>query len=141
MCILLGFLGVLAYIDLKTGKVPLEIFYAGCAAGMLRFLIVAPFSPLCLVQGAAVGGAVLLLSVLSGGGIGLGDGLVFCMTGVFLGGGRNLSLLVLSSFLALLVCVGLVLTKKAGSCDGIPFVPLILTADVLLLFFSGPTGC
>lgn len=136
MSILFGLLIVLAWIDIKTGKVPLILLLPGSAAGFICFLTAGTFSWKSLMGGLAIGGVILLVAVVTRESIGIGDGLVFIMTGLFLGAGRNLALLVLASGLAAAVSVLLMLFGKITKKQRIPFVPFILLADAVLMWMT-----
>lgn len=56
--------------------------------------------------GAALGAGLLAAGRVSAGGVGVGDGLFFCISGVYLGFWNNLLLLVLSSLCCGLFCLG-----------------------------------
>jgi leader peptidase (prepilin peptidase)/N-methyltransferase len=77
------------------------------------------------LAGAAVGVFVILCSVITRGQIGIGDGIVFCLTGIGCGLLENISLLFISLLFAAVLSLVLLLSKKAGKKTRIPFVPLI----------------
>lgn len=86
-----------------------------------------------ILMGMMVGIGLLLLSLLSRGRIGAGDGVLLIVTGVYLGLQKNLALL----FYALLICgcfaLFLLLTRRKRRQDAIPFVPFLLIAYIFLL--------
>jgi leader peptidase (prepilin peptidase)/N-methyltransferase len=77
------------------------------------------------LAGAGVGVFLILCSVITRGQIGIGDGIVFCLTGTGCGLLENISLLFISLLLAAALSLVLLLTKKAGKKTKIPFVPVI----------------
>ncbi len=86
-----------------------------------------------ILLGMLVGVGLLLLSLLTCGRIGMGDGVLLTVTGVYLGLRQNLTLFVW----ALFICGGwallqLLLRRKRRQ-DEIPFVPFLLIAYVALL--------
>lgn len=83
--------------------------------------------------GVAVGAAVLILSVLSRGRIGLGDGMVLLVTGIGLGGSQNLELLMISLLYAAFFSGFLLLVKRASKNGEIPFVPFLFLGYLTML--------
>lgn len=136
MCVLLGVLTLLAMIDLKTETVPVYILLSATVAGIVLYHYGKPFSLYSLVGGIALGGGLLLIAVLTKEKIGIGDGLVFCMTGVFLGAGRNLALLMMASVLSAGTAGFLLLLRKCSRQNRIPFVPFILFADAVMMIME-----
>ena len=80
------------------------------------------------VGGAMVGGVMLVLSWVTRGGIGWGDGLLLCVTGVYLGLMDNLGMLLWALLLCAVFSVGLLLTRRADWKKEIPFIPFLLAA-------------
>ena len=82
---LLGFLLILAWIDWKKREIPLlflGIFAGGgCLAGWLSETLQWKE----MMGGLLVGGILLLGALASRGGIGAGDALAFCASGIYLG--------------------------------------------------------
>lgn len=79
--------------------------------------------------GGLLTGIVLMgISWVSREAIGLGDGLVVAVMGIFLGASRNLQVLFLAFVLSALVSLGLLVMKKKNRKDSIPFIPCLLMA-------------
>lgn len=83
-----------------------------------------------LLCGPGLGVLVLAAGFLTAGGIGFGDGLVLCVTGLYLGGIGNLRL-----FLSgMLLCAGVLGTGcalgKVRWKDSFPLIPFLLAAYV-----------
>ena len=75
----------------------------------------------------------MVLSWISHGSIGAGDGAVLVATGVFLGFWGNLRLLFLALILSALVAGYLLVIKRKGRKDRMPFIPFLFLADLLLM--------
>lgn len=87
-----------------------------------------------MLCGAAPGLLLLLVSLLTKGAVGFGDGLLLCVTGIFLGGTENTRLL----FRGLLLCsivlgAGLGLGRTSWK-QRFPFVPFLLLAQLWRMF-------
>ena len=98
--ILLGMLGVHAIEDFKRQGVTLPLLAIFGIAGAGIQLYGQKMGALGMGSGIAVGVCLLLLSGLTRQSIGMGDGFLFCVTGVYLGGSKNLELLMMSLFYA-----------------------------------------
>lgn len=85
------------------------------------------------IGGCALGLCVVILSKATGGKIGMGDGILLCVTGLGLGFWTNTELFGLALFLAALVSIVLLIFKLADRKKSIPFVPFLLIGYVILL--------
>lgn len=133
-CILLVFLFVFAWIDLKKRELSLILLGVCGALGVMIFWKADTLLWSDVLGGMCIGGGLLLFALASEESVGLGDGLLFCVTGIYLGLWRNLFLL----FGAVLFCTAvgavLLMKKKYTRKQQIPFAPFVLAADVALLF-------
>ncbi len=86
--------------------------------------------------GCALGFGVILLSKVTGGKIGLGDGILLCVTGLGLGFWTNTELFGLALFLAAVLSILLLILRLVDRKKNIPFVPFLLAGYVILLVVS-----
>lgn len=83
--------------------------------------------------GAGVGLVLLLLSAATRGMVGLGDGLLLCVAGIYLGFWETFGLLTAGLLCVFLVSgIGL-LSGKMGKKDRLPFVPFLCAAFLIKL--------
>ncbi len=119
--------------DIYKRKISLWII----AAGVLLTGICLPFcynlSLADRIGGCAVGICIILLSKITGGKIGAGDGLLLCVTGLGLGLWVNLELFGIALFLAALLSILLLILRLADRQKSIPFVPFLLSGYIILL--------
>ena len=131
--ILLGLLILCSIQDLRTKKIGLWILILG--GGILCAMI--PFqNSIALydrIGGMAVGVTVILISLATGGKIGMGDGLLLCISGLGLGFWSNLELFALALFLAATVSIGLMIARLADRKKSIPFVPFMLIGYIFIV--------
>ncbi|MCD7866526.1 MAG: prepilin peptidase [Clostridiales bacterium] len=134
-CLLLVFLFFFAWTDLKKRELPMLLLGICGLFGILFLQMTDTLVWQELLGGLCVGGGMLLFALASKESVGVGDGLLFCVTGIYLGLWQNLLLL----FGAVLFCAAagavLLLRKKCTRKQQIPFAPFVLIADVALLFF------
>ncbi len=88
---------------------------------------------------AAIGAAIICLAcmVLSRGSLGMGDLKLMFMMGLLLGVEGILYSMFVSIFFSFIVAVILLLTRKKGRKDSIPFAPFILAGTIVSLILSG----
>ena len=90
-----------------------------------------------VLTSCCVGVALLVLSYLSGGGIGEGDGWFFVVSGIFLTWKENLLLLLTGISLCFIwslpMAVRSVIQRGKGRNCGIPFLPFLLPAGIWLV--------
>lgn len=129
---------VISVIDLKIQIIPNVISLPGILLGLLASLL--PFSSvhfLNALYGMLLGGGLFyLVAVLSRGGMGGGDIKLIAMFGAFLGWQNCLVTIFLAVLLGSIVGIGLMLLKRKGRKDPIPFGPF-LCIGALISFFYG----
>lgn len=132
--IILGLvLGVAAYRDWKERQIPVSLPMAAAAAGVLLQLLYQQNTVKDILLGVAVGVVISIISWFSQGAIGLGDGIMLIVSGIYLGFWKNVEVL----FYAL-TCVGaaalfmLVIMKRERKYR-IPFLPFLMFAYILQL--------
>lgn len=121
-------LAVCAYTDAKRKRISLLLLGVYFAAG-LCLLTVEGFSDADdLLAGMTVGVLIYLLHKVTGGGIGLGDALLFIVTGIYLGFARNMQIFLLALLFGALCSIILLMTGKVRRGYELPFVPFALLA-------------
>lgn len=126
----------LAMSDLSTMLVPNVILqFTAPVLLLLTYLTGASWwTPLV---GALLGFSLLAtVFFVSKGGLGAGDVKLFTMIGLVLGPRDVLVALFLSSLIGAIVGIGLMITKKIGRKQPIPFVPSIALGTMLTFWFS-----
>jgi leader peptidase (prepilin peptidase)/N-methyltransferase len=102
-------------------------------SGIILGMAAQPANWVDRMEGAAIGLVLILLALVSGQVLGVGDGVVFVITGIFMGFWGNVELFLVSLWLAGILALFLLIVKKKGRKYQIPFVPFILGAYVLML--------
>lgn len=120
---------ITAYEDWKKREVNVWLLLVFGALGILRLLLPKPGSPAALISafgGAAIGAVVMGVSRLTRGAIGMGDGMLLVVTGIYIGFWDNMSIFLAGSFFAALLSIMLLLMKKATKKTSCPFIPFLL---------------
>ncbi len=90
-----------------------------------------------LIGGMAVGLFLLVISKVSQGAVGAGDGLLFVITGLYIGFWKNAALLCISLMLCSLWGVGIMILGKKKWIElkkkELPFLPFVLPAGVWIM--------
>lgn len=131
--VLLGLLVPCAAEDIRKKEVNvIYILLLGVVGGILHLI-----SPNCsmssILLGLLPGAAMMALSCFTRGSIGMGDGILLVVTGVYLGGSKNLRLLLTALLLAALWALVLLVLKKKKRKERIAFVPFLLAAYAVML--------
>jgi leader peptidase (prepilin peptidase)/N-methyltransferase len=121
-----------AFIDLDMGIVPDRVSLPGIAAGLVASLLRTDLAPWEALAGVVVcGGLFWLVIVASRGGMGGGDVKLGAMIGAFCGW----RLALLACFLAVvsggIIAAGLMVMRRKGRRDTIPFGPFLAVAAVV----------
>ena len=131
--ILICFGYIASYNDLKTRKVSNKFVLIFLAAWLLFISVYVVYhidSALSviissLISGAAAGGFFLFVYLVSRGGIGGGDVKFIAVMGLFLTFAKLMQILLVSSLLAVIVSVILLIMKRATMKTAIPLVPFL----------------
>lgn len=126
--IVLGMLGLCAVEDIKMRSITLPYLMVFGIIGVCMRWYGQELSLAAIGTGMALGVVLLGISCLTRGSIGMGDGFIFCTTGIFLGGSENAELLMVSLLYAAIWSLGiLVFGKRNGSVGKrkIPFAPFV----------------
>lgn len=122
--------------DLKTKKITLWII-------LVSIILIIACLPFCntikmteIAGGIAIGVSVIVISYITGGKIGLGDGLILCATGIGLGFWGNLELFGIALLFAAIVSIILLVLRLADRKKCIPFVPFLLFAYLFLIIIE-----
>ena len=132
LLLLLG-LAALAYQDFKSRTVNLYLILTAGAAGCFLQAVFGQYTFCEVFTGMGIGAAVCLVSFLVKGSIGMGDGCVLILSGVYLGFEHNLELFLTAMYLSGMAALILLVMKKRGRKYRMPFVPFVLAAYVLNL--------
>ena len=114
--------------DIKYKKLPLALLVCFMAAGAPVNIFWPKYSVWDIAVGAFIGVLLYAISYVTSGQIGEGDGLLFVATGFFVGGAGNIVLLLWASVLCAVPAGVMLVIKKAGRKDRIPFVPFVFLA-------------
>ena len=110
--IVLGLLGLCSLEDVRHKRLTIVYILMFGIGGLILHL----FAPVCSIYsilcGMLLGIAMILVSFITRGNVGIGDGMLLLVTGVYLGGYGNLQLLMTGLLLAALWALGLLMLKK-----------------------------
>jgi prepilin signal peptidase PulO-like enzyme (type II secretory pathway) len=112
--------------DMKNKKIMLLPITAAFAAGLLRCLIFHQPAVIDGLLGAGIGVALCLISKWTGKEIGMGDGMVTAVIGIYMGIRMTVLCLCLAFFLVSPVALLLGCFKKLSGKDSLPFLPFML---------------
>ncbi len=128
-----GMLAICAAEDIRKKQIHLNLILAFGIIGVVFHMLWQMQTIENVLFGMGVGGALLLLSVLTRGKIGIGDGILLVVTGIYLGLEQNLELLVCSLFICAVYALFLLALRKRSRKDTVAFVPFVLISYVCML--------
>lgn len=139
------FLAIAAWQDLRRQAVDVWIYllFGGLAiaAGVYRILILEETYAIA-EHGAGIAMGLMLLALcrISGGGIGMGDGCFFLVTGILLGFWENVALLCYGTLLSGVFCLcwfvgGSMLGQENIRKKTFPFLPFLTLPGIWLIWF------
>ena len=131
-CVMLFFLGILTTEDIKENKLSARKIMFFAVTGAIYRLLISSFSGRDFLESLIPGGMLILLAVLTGESIGLGDGIVVTVFGLWTG----------IMFTTITVCTGIIFSGICGFFFWIigekrliPFVPFLLIGMEVSLFY------
>ena len=140
---LLLFLGALLLIcaiqDLFKKRVYLWIIGIGMVLTFLCLPFLKERSVIDCIGGLAVGLTTMLISKITAGKIGMGDGIILCITGVGLGFWNNLELFGVALFLAAVLSIILIIFRVVDRKKSIPFIPFLFAGYLIIVIASKGT--
>ena len=134
--VVVGMLTLCSAQDIKKKQIRLNLVLFFGILGVLFHMLWRIQSIENLLLGMSVGVALLFLSVLTGGRIGAGDAVLLIVTGIYLGLEQNLELFFGGLVMCSICSLALLVLRKKGRNDSIPFVPFLLAAYMGMLVCS-----
>jgi leader peptidase (prepilin peptidase)/N-methyltransferase len=128
---------IVSCIDLEHHIIPDAITLPGILAGLLASLWLTPVGIVNALVGMLLGGGLFLcIALLSRGGMGGGDIKLIAMIGAFLGWQAVLVTIFLSALSGALVGLSLMLLKKKGRKDPVPFGPFLALGALVTMVWG-----
>ncbi len=117
-----------SYYDIRYRALPNRFLVIGGLLAIALAFLLRPVSVLSMVGSMGLGAAIVGLSVLTRGGIGVGDGLFLGMLGINLGFSGLFSVFVAALLLSALAAIILLFFKKGNRKYAFPFIPFVAMA-------------
>lgn len=114
-----------AYKDFKYQKISLSIVGITFVGIVILSFIGKEFILFNTIGGFAIGLLLMLISKITRGQIGMGDGIIFSITGFGFGFWNNLYLLLYSLTFCAITAIILIILKKINRKKTIPFIPFV----------------
>lgn len=120
--------------DIRSKSISLPLVIVSCAC----LILIMPFNNVITIKsailGTLVGLFIILVSKLTKGQIGIGDGIILLATGLGLGIWDNIALLTFALFLSAICCVILLAFRLVNLKMTIPFIPFLFLSYIGVLF-------
>ncbi|HHW02639.1 MAG TPA: prepilin peptidase [Thermoanaerobacterales bacterium] len=134
--LLFSILIVVCFIDMENQIIPDEIIIVGLLAGIIFSSVDKQNLLRDYIPGAMIGsGIILLIVILSRGGMGGGDIKLMAVIGIFLGWRKALLTLFISFILGGIFAFFLLITRKKGMKDTVPYGPFLGAAVIVTVFY------
>ncbi len=140
-CLFVVILLAAAFIDIDYGIIPDRLTYPGMLIGLLLSFATLGFLP-ALTGLLAFGGLLLLVTIVSKGGMGGGDVKLAAVIGAFTGINGSVVTLFIASLTGAIFGLGLMIIRKTGRKTPIKFGPfLAISAYIAFLFADKIISC
>lgn len=130
---LLAVLAVSAYRDWREKQIYLYLPIGALILGLIWHLVCRERALEDMLLGAVVGLVMIIIGKVTGEAIGIGDGMMLVVSGIFLGFWGNMCLLMTALLLVGCVALFLIVIGKKGKDYRLPFLPFLLVAYLLQL--------
>lgn len=135
----------IAVIDYRTHKIPNQLLVIAVVIRVviiiIEFLLSASTAVIVIkdnmVGAVVIGIFFLLLLLVFKDSIGMGDIKLFAVMGLYQGLWGGINSVFFSLMVSFVLCIGLLLTRKKGRKDIIPFGPSILLGTIIAMALSG----
>jgi leader peptidase (prepilin peptidase)/N-methyltransferase len=128
---------IVSCIDLEHKIVPDVITLPGILAGLFASLFITSVGFINAIVGVCLGGGLFfLIAILSRGGMGGGDIKLVAMIGAFLGWQAVLVTIFLGALSGALVGISLMMLKKKGRKDPVPFGPFLAIGALMTMVWE-----
>ena len=125
-----------SYTDVKIKKISIIASVVFFSAGIVCEIFIMENSIISIIGGIVIGMVLLIIGKLTGQAIGLGDGLIFMVSGIYFGFMKNLALLLYALVICAVCSIILLVFKKSKMKDRIPFAPFVLASFLIMLFLE-----
>jgi len=122
--------------DIKRQEISIFLISLGFISLLVISLLNGDLSLVERVAGILVGLVLLMLNRITRGQIGIGDGLIFCVTGISLGFFLNSILLLYSLIISAIFSGFYMIVKRVGKKTTIPFVPFVFIVSLGVFFIE-----
>lgn len=122
--------------DIKRKEISLLLIAIGFALLFTISIIQGQLRIWERVIGFSLGLLLIILHKVTRGQIGVGDGLILCVTGISLGFYMNSILLINSLFLSAIFSIIYIIIKKVNRKTTIPFIPFVFIATLGVIFIE-----
>lgn len=127
------FLLISSWLDIRKKMVSGIVLLIFAIIGWIFYFALNPMNILVLAGGMGIGVIVVLISKITDGQIGMGDGGLLCVTGIYMGLYKNLELFFGGLLLASLWGIFLLVTKRGKRKTEIPFVPFLAASYFIMI--------
>ena len=125
-----------AVTDFKKKEVNIVFPVLLAAAAAVMSFFTKDISLINAIIGTGEGLLLILISLLTKGEIGMGDGILLAACGLMLGGRDNLIMFFFACLSSAIVSALIMIIKKADKKTKIPFVPFMIPGFLIMVFLS-----
>jgi len=125
-----------AVTDFKKKEVNIIFPILLAAAAVVMLFFSKDISLINAIIGIAEGLLLIMISVLTKGQIGMGDGILLAACGLMLGGRDNLIMFFFACLSSAVVSALIMIIKKADKKTKIPFVPFMIPGFLIMVLLS-----
>lgn len=129
-----AFLTLCSYSDIKRREIYIKPAVVLILSGIVFAALQGKESLISAFFGALTGVALMIISRLTKGAIGAGDGLVLIVTAFYQGFAGNVGMLLLALFLSAVVSATALIIRKVKRDYELPFVPFMLAAFIIQIW-------
>jgi prepilin signal peptidase PulO-like enzyme (type II secretory pathway) len=129
----LTYLTINSITDIREKRISIIISLIFGAIGIIINIIFNQYNIISILLAMLLGFIMILISKVTKEAIGIGDGIILVVMGLFTGVYNNLLILLYGLILSSIVSCFFLITKKLDKKDKIPFIPYLLAGYIIIL--------
>ena len=137
MYIVLVFLVIGAVCDIRSRSIPWLLYAVFGTVGVGMFFMSGSEDYMEAAFGILLGIVFVGVSLISGGKLGMGDGLAVLIMGIYLGGSRTAEAMLYAMLISAVISIAILALRKGNKDTALPFVPFLLTGCLVQTIGGG----
>lgn len=131
-----AYLSICVITDIRKQRISTKVSLVFGTAGLFLIFIFIKDEIVFHLLGIVPGIVIMAMSAATRGAVGMGDGILFIVMGIYIGMDENVCILLTALFLCSIISIILLAAKQKGRKDRLPFAPFVMCAVICRLIIG-----